>query len=289
MVNRRALAALSLTAACIVPACRSQAEAALAPAPPAPASLAPVDAAGEYDSAWAYVAARYDADGDGRVTPEEHGRSEQGFGRLDHDGDGVLTEADWAARSGGPDLRAMMQQRRAMLAMAMVLQLDDQPLDMPIEELEAAAVEFDTNYDGALDAAEFEAASANSASTGLDTSEIGGMGRMMVPTDPWAALLAGADADGDEQLSKDELVAFYKDNAGNSDGNWNLAALTSMGGRGGAREAGSDQAAPQDNLLAQLGQVAPDFTLASEDGEDEVTLSDFAGKRPVVLIFGSYT
>jgi len=39
----------------------------------------------------------------------------------------------------------------------------------------------------------------------------------------------------------------------------------------------------------QVGDKAPDFTLASPDGEHEVTLSGFTGKRPVVLVFGSYT
>ena len=44
---------------------------------------------------------------------------------------------------------------------------------------------------------------------------------------------------------------------------------------------------PPDKL--KVGDVAPDFTLKSLDGPEQVTLSDFRGKRPVVLIFGSYT
>jgi thiol-disulfide isomerase/thioredoxin len=39
----------------------------------------------------------------------------------------------------------------------------------------------------------------------------------------------------------------------------------------------------------RAGAPAPDFTLRSPDGEQAVTLSDFKGKKPVVLIFGSYT
>ena len=39
----------------------------------------------------------------------------------------------------------------------------------------------------------------------------------------------------------------------------------------------------------RVGQEAPDFTLATHDGGKQVTLSDFRGKRPVVLIFGSFT
>ena len=37
------------------------------------------------------------------------------------------------------------------------------------------------------------------------------------------------------------------------------------------------------------GSRAPDFTLTSLSGDAEATLSDFAGDRPVALIFGSYT
>ncbi|MBD3183468.1 redoxin domain-containing protein [Candidatus Poribacteria bacterium] len=38
-----------------------------------------------------------------------------------------------------------------------------------------------------------------------------------------------------------------------------------------------------------IGQEAPDFTLKTLDGEKTVTLSQYKGKKPVVLVFGSYT
>ncbi len=38
-----------------------------------------------------------------------------------------------------------------------------------------------------------------------------------------------------------------------------------------------------------VGDAAPDFTLKTTDGKSEVRLSAFEGKRPVVLVFGSYT
>lgn len=43
----------------------------------------------------------------------------------------------------------------------------------------------------------------------------------------------------------------------------------------------------QDTL--KMGDRAPDFTLADPHGKNEVKLSSFRGKKPVVLIFGSYT
>ena len=39
----------------------------------------------------------------------------------------------------------------------------------------------------------------------------------------------------------------------------------------------------------RVGDPAPDFTLPLAKGKGEVTLSGFRGKRPVVLIFASYT
>src|SRR5262249_10005366 len=39
----------------------------------------------------------------------------------------------------------------------------------------------------------------------------------------------------------------------------------------------------------KVGQNAPDFTLPTQDGRSEITLSQFRGKKPVVLIFGSFT
>lgn len=39
----------------------------------------------------------------------------------------------------------------------------------------------------------------------------------------------------------------------------------------------------------KVGDPAPDFTLADPTGKTRTTLSSFQGKKPVVLIFGSYT
>ena len=39
----------------------------------------------------------------------------------------------------------------------------------------------------------------------------------------------------------------------------------------------------------KVGDLAPDFTLSDISGTQSVTLSDFRGKKPVALVFGSYT
>jgi EF-hand domain pair/AhpC/TSA family/EF hand len=38
-----------------------------------------------------------------------------------------------------------------------------------------------------------------------------------------------------------------------------------------------------------LGDRAPEFALKTQDGKQEIRLSDYQGKKPVVLIFGSFT
>lgn len=39
----------------------------------------------------------------------------------------------------------------------------------------------------------------------------------------------------------------------------------------------------------QVGDVAPNFTLPTQDSKASVALASFRGSRPVVLVFGSYT
>jgi hypothetical protein len=39
----------------------------------------------------------------------------------------------------------------------------------------------------------------------------------------------------------------------------------------------------------RIGRQAPDFTLKTQDGRRTIRLSDFRGKKPVVLVFGSFT
>jgi len=44
-----------------------------------------------------------------------------------------------------------------------------------------------------------------------------------------------------------------------------------------------------DGKAPRAGDMAPDFTLYDIEGKDSVTLSDFRGKKPVALVFGSFT
>jgi hypothetical protein len=44
-----------------------------------------------------------------------------------------------------------------------------------------------------------------------------------------------------------------------------------------------------DAQAPKAGDLAPDFTLFDISGTEPITLSDFRGKKPVALVFGSYT
>ena len=39
----------------------------------------------------------------------------------------------------------------------------------------------------------------------------------------------------------------------------------------------------------KAGDLAPDFTLTDSTGTEAVTLSQFRGRKPVALVFGSFT
>lgn len=93
------------------------------------------------------------------------------------------------------------------------------------------------------------------------------------------------------------VVAAIKESRGSS------PDLSSSGGRITARELLEDW---QEGLTAdvrtaleailvrdetgpRVGEAAPDFSLKRLGSEERVRLSDFRGRRPVALAFGSYT
>ena len=55
---------------------------------------------------------------------------------------------------------------------------------------------------------------------------------------------------------------------------------------GGEAHAWQDR---HDPLAPKPGDMAPDFELRDANGENPVRLSDFRGRKPVALVFGSYT
>jgi hypothetical protein len=53
-------------------------------------------------SPWELLSTNHDKNKDGKVTEAEYGRGEERFKRLDQNGDGVLTAADFEGVGGGP-------------------------------------------------------------------------------------------------------------------------------------------------------------------------------------------
>ena len=227
--------------------------------------LPPVDALGEHETIWEYLLARYDANGDGVVTREEHGREK--FERVDKNGDGRITEADFS--SEGRELMAAAQ--NAQMLVAWYFQDDGDANTLTRDELAVAFDTYDTGGDGWLDEEEFGCAAEERREWGKRPTR-----RAVRELDALAAILGQSDGDGDGLLARTELLGFF-DARDNGDGEWRL----------GRPSGGSTPR--QGPTGVSEGQPAPDFTLEPPGGGAKVTLSSFAGKRPVALIFGSYT
>lgn len=119
-------------------------------------------------------------------------------------------------------------------------------------------------------------------------------------------LFRAIDRDGSGKVNEQEMLAFFQKLSGEKghvspddlrDALLQAAAMESGKGKGKVNkesDAGwmkgllaSDLGSPFDG--PRVGTAAPDFTLPTQDGKKKVTLSDHRDKRPVVLIFGSFT
>ncbi len=122
------------------------------------------------------------------------------------------------------------------------------------------------------------------------------------PPPPGAYLFSRLDRDGSGKITREELETFFR--ATDSDGAGFLSRsdletafpAPSRGMSSGDRpskamlirglfrqEIGSLQSGPK------LDETAPDFTLKTNDGKSEITLSKQLGPKPLVLIFGNFT
>lgn len=222
------------------------------------------------ESVYAYLTARYDADGDGVVTAAEYGRDGAAFARLDRARDGVLTPEDFVAagRRVLGSSPAEARRLRALHLLGWYFQSDGRPESVDVDELVAAHEAYDADGNGRVGRREFERLAPSRAGFGRRPAGRWAGLLEVETTDPWERIVRGVDSNVDSFLSAAELAAFHRANAGE----WTFAA--------------EDVFAP-DGPAA--GAVAPDFTLAGYDGGGAITLSSFAGERPVALIFGSYT
>ena len=217
----------------------------------------------ESTTVWVYIQEKYDFNGDGAVSPEEYKRSHDAFVRLDRNRDGVVTADDFQ-RAGR---MATMVTRMTLIR---YFQTDSNPRDLHLAELEARFDAHDKDGDG-----EFSREEYGKAITSVLPGGPGGPRPMPAGMNVYATMLEITDEDGNGSLSKAELVAFFRLHD-NGSGVW---ALRDRQRR--PRSSRPDGAAS--------GTTAPDFTLRDPKGRSPVTLSAHQGKKPVALIFGSYT
>jgi hypothetical protein len=183
---------------------------------------------------WDWLAARFDADRDGVITPKEFPGPRELFRRLDRDGDRKLTRADfdWSPRS------PIVQRERLA--------------DMLFRRA-------DRNLNGRITADEWQelfqqAAGKKGSLTPEDLRQI---------LFPPPALPPSATAKKSPEQQ--------------GPSRWTMLRGFLTG------EIGSFCEGPA------LGEEAPAFTLHTHDGKRVISLADYRDKRPVVLIFGSFT
>lgn len=229
-------------------------------------AAAPADG-GAGSETWAFLVDSYDSDGDGRITAEEHGRTPRSFQRLDRDKDGFVTAADFERR---PRAGRRKAENRAVQLIGRYLQLDEDSGRLGAEELGTAFARQDTDTDGLLSEEEFRCGQLGAGTWAAERNPE--VARLLEDVDPWEGLLTALDADGDDAVSREELLGFHLRRGGGQPWVWDIPT--------------------EDDLVAQrplVGQPAPDFTLTPLEGGVPVTLSSFEGDQPVALIFGSYT
>ncbi len=169
----------------------------------------------------------------------------------------------------------------------------------------------DRDGDGAISRSEFAGPDADFARLDRDrdgvlTADDFDFSAHALAPSPGAMLFYRADADSNGKVTRAEIEAFFRANDPEGLGFLSLGDLQrSLGGppsrpKPGAaepsgptketliqglfrQEIGSLQAGPRRD------EVAPDFTLATVDGGEKVTLSKLVGPKPVVLIFGNFT
>ncbi|MHC5009476.1 MAG: EF-hand domain-containing protein [Planctomycetota bacterium] len=227
---------------------------------------APLPYATEETTIWAYLRNKYDRDGDDLISAEEYDRGDEAFERLDRNEDGAITEADFAAAN-------RMKVRVAQMTLTRYFQSDEDATDLHIEEVRESFRAHDADGDERLSPGEFEEAMQRG-------NEAGGGGNPDLPPgmEPYETLLELADEDDDGTIGLADLEAFFRSQDSNDDGVWQRRPPRRRPGAGAQEMSGVPE-----------GEPAPDFTLEPPEGGERVTLSSFAGVRPVALVFGSYT
>ena len=122
---------------------------------------------------------------------------------------------------------------------------------------------------------------------------------------PGARLFFVADRDGNGKLTEQELSEFFGSADSDSTGFLSLTDLQeALAPPSRANDTSGSQQGPTKLTLVKalfrqeigslqpgpsFGAAAPDFTLTTVDGRQQITLSRLVGPKPVVLVFGNFT
>lgn len=211
---------------------------------------------------WDHIKKTYDKDGDGKVTFTEYTRGKRGFENLDKDRDGVLTSDDFGRRTGGRNNRARPESKVSDTARQIgdmfgsFINTDGQP---GISKTDWAGLikTLKPGEDGVVPKDHFSFVMGKAGQGRMGGFANGRLSRLL-------------DSDGDKKVTVDEINAAFKKMDSDGDGTIEVESEIIM--------------------PPGVGEKAPDFTLPFAGAPKKtLTLSSFQGKKPVCLIFGSYT
>jgi hypothetical protein len=178
----------------------------------------------------------------------------------------------------------------------------------------AARERYDRDGDGRVGRTEFPGGDADFArldrdhDRSLTEADFDFSPHALMPS-PGALLFLRADRDGNGKVTREEFEAFFNASDGGGQGFLSLSDLQEALPAAPARPAAAAAAAkrpsgPTKETLVRglfrqeigsmqagpaLGDSVSDFTLKTNDGAQDVTLSKLIGPKPVVLVFGNFT
>jgi thiol-disulfide isomerase/thioredoxin len=173
---------------------------------------------------------------------------------------------------------------------------------------ESSKKRYDRDGNGQIDRAEFPGGDADFArldhdrNKALTKADFDFSSSALAPS-PGAIVFMRLDRDGSGKVTRDELDAFFQATDSGGQDFLSLADLqdsfTQPPPKPGAPSGRPSKATLVRGLFRQeigslqpgpkLDESAPDFTLKTNDGKAEITLSKVIGPKPVVLVFGSFT
>ena len=175
---------------------------------------------------------------------------------------------------------------------------------------EATRSRLDGNGDGRISTKEFAGSDADFARLDRDhdgsltASDFNFSSHALAPS-PGMMLFYRADRDGNGKVTSEEMQALFNTIDSDHAGFLSLAefeetlAMPTRRPSSASSNAGPSKATLLKGLFRQEigslqpgpaeGEPAPDFTLKTVDGREEVTLSRQTGLKPVVLVFGNFT